>query len=239
MLSGFARSNINQANYLNAKPFPHAVIDSFIEPVIARHIAGELKALAGDESQNWRFPEADAHAEQVLKKGLNDFKKMPPLLSMASDYFNSDSFLVYLQALTGIIDLIADPNYAGGGYHQTGSGGKLGIHHDFNVHTINDKRVFRRVNLLVYMNPAWHAEWGGQLELWKPDLSACDAVIEPLFNRAVLFTIDDAPHGHPTPVACPTNECRRSLAYYYYTEAEPTTNKRLTRAHWKQGNQLV
>lgn len=239
MLSGFARSSINQAAYLNAQPFPHAVIDSFIEPVLAKHIAGELKVLASDENQHWRFPQVDAHADQVLKRGLSDFAKMTPLLRMASDYFNSDSFLVYLQALTGISGLIADPAYMGGGYHQTGPGGKLGIHHDFNVHKINEQPVFRRINLLVYMNPAWQSEWGGQLELWKPDLSARSVIIEPLFNRAVLFTIDDAPHGHPTPVACPPYECRRSLAYYYYTQAEPTTTKRLVRAHWKYGTELI
>ncbi|HPY42612.1 MAG TPA: 2OG-Fe(II) oxygenase, partial [Thiolinea sp.] len=168
-----------------------------------------------------------------------DFEKMTPLLRMASDYFNSDSFLAYLQALTGIADLIADPAYVGGGYHQTGPGGKLGIHHDFNVHQIKGQAVYRRVNLLVYMNPAWQPEWGGQLELWQPDLSACKAVIEPLFNRAVVFTIDDAPHGHPSKVLCPESECRRSLAYYYYTEAEPTTQRRLTRAYWKYGTELL
>lgn len=239
MLSGFARSSINQAAYLQAKPFPHRVIDGFIEPIIAKHIAAELKVLASDDTQAWRFPEADAHADQILKRGLSDFKKMTPLLRMASDYFNSDSFLAYLQTLTGIQSLIADPAYVGGGYHQTGRGGKLGIHHDFNVHRIQDELVYRRVNLLVYLNPLWETEWGGQLELWEPDLSVCQAIIDPLFNRAVIFTIDDAPHGHPNRVACPVGESRRSLAYYYYTKAEPSTDKRLTRAYWKYGTKLL
>lgn len=239
MLSGLARSSVNHTSYINATPFPHAVIDSFIEPVVAKHIAGELKVLAADKEQYWRFPEVDAHQDQVLKRGLSDFEKMTPLLRMASDYFNSNSFLAYLQALTGIEHLMADPAYVGGGYHQTGRGGKLGIHHDFNVHQINEQPVYRRVNLLVYMNPVWQADWGGQLELWQPDLSACQAVIEPLFNRAVIFTIDDAPHGHPSRLTCPDTECRRSLAYYYYTEAEPVTSKRLTRAYWKYGTELL
>ncbi|MFI0399511.1 MAG: 2OG-Fe(II) oxygenase [Thiolinea sp.] len=239
MLSGFTKSSIDHNAYIKAQPFPHIVIDGFIEPVLAKHIAGELKALSLDKNQNWRFPKVDTHQDQVLKRGLSDFKKMTPLLRMASDYFNSDSFLVYLQALTGIRQLIADPAYVGGGYHQTGRGGKLSIHHDFNVHQIHEQRVYRRVNLLVYMNPAWQTEWGGQLELWEPDLSVCQAVIEPIFNRAVVFTIDDAPHGHPSKVTCPSHECRRSLAYYYYTQAEPATAKRLTRAHWKYGTELL
>ncbi|TXH69960.1 MAG: 2OG-Fe(II) oxygenase [Thiothrix sp.] len=239
MLSGLTRSTIHQTTYLQAKPFPHIVLDSFIEPVIAKHIAAELSILAKDKTQQWRFPEADLHADQVLKRGLSDFDKMTPLLRMASDYFNSASFLAYLQALTGLQDLIADPAYVGGGYHQTGVSGKLGIHHDFNVHHINGKLVYRRVNLLVYMNPIWQSDWGGQLELWNADLSACQVVIEPLFNRAVVFTIDDAPHGHPNPVNCSLDESRRSLAYYYYTVAEPSTEKRFHRAHWKYGTELL
>lgn len=239
MLSGLARSSINQAIYLQAQPFPHTVIDSFIEPVLAKHLAAELTVLANDEAQNWRFPAADIHVDQVSKRGLSEFGKMTPLLRMASDYFNSASFLVYLQALTGLQNLIADPAYVGGGYHQTCAGGKLGVHHDFNVHRIDGQLVYRRVNLLIYMNPVWQTEWGGQLELWESDLSACKAMIEPLFNRAVIFTIDDAPHGHPNPVACPSEESRRSLAYYYYTVAEPKTEKRFNRAHWKYGTELL
>lgn len=229
----------NIAEYHYQQPFPHIVLDNFIDPTIAQHIAAELLTLANTKSEWWRFNGADEHKDQVLKLGLSDSAKMTPLLGMASAYFNSEIFINYLESLSGIRNLLPDPAYIGGGYHQTGRGGKLGIHHDFNVHTVEDQRVYRRINLLIYMNPDWNNEWGGQLELWQQDLTACARTIEPVFNRAVIFTIDDAPHGHPMPLECPEDETRRSLAYYYYTAAEPETERRLTRAHWKHGSKLI
>ena len=225
--------------YQEQVPFPHAVIDNFIDQTIARHVAAELLSLSQTKDAWWRFNGADEHNDQVKKRGLSDINNMPPLLRMTSDYFNSAVFIDFLESLTGIHHLLPDPTYNGGGYHQTSSGGKLGIHHDFNVHAIDGQTVFRRINLLVYMNPEWDNAWGGQLELWDKQLSDCVKRVDPVFNRAVIFTIDDAPHGHPSPLQCPQDTTRRSLAYYYYTVAEPETERRLTRAHWKHGNQLL
>ncbi|MEZ5478698.1 MAG: 2OG-Fe(II) oxygenase [Thiolinea sp.] len=239
MLSETAQAAFDPAIYQAAQPFPHLVLDQLLEPVVAAHVAAELKQFSMDRSQWWRFPAIDAHADQVRKRGLSDFEKMTPLMRMASDYFNSAGFLHKLEQLTGISGLLPDPAYEGGGYHQTGRGGKLGVHHDFNVHAIQGERVYRRINLLLYMNREWSADWAGQLELWEKDLSSCAAIIEPRFNRAVIFTIDDAPHGHPQPLNCPENETRRSLAYYYYTREEPQTERRYQRAHWKYGDRLI
>jgi len=98
--------------------------------------------------------------------------------------------------------------------------------------------MYRKVNLLVYLNEDWEKAWGGELELWKSDVSSKFKSIVPQFNRAVLFNIEDAPHGHPDPLQCPEGECRRSLAFYYYSKT-PNNNKLYDRAHWKQGNQLL
>ena len=43
-----------------------------------------------------------------------------------------------------------------------------------------------------------------------------------MFNRAVVFdTSNKSYHGHPTPLACPDGESRKSLALYYYTTDYP------------------
>ena len=43
--------------------------------------------------------------------------------------------------------------------------------------------------------------------------------IEPIFNRAVIFTLSDkSVHGHPIPLKTPSNIERYSLALYYYIE---------------------
>jgi len=62
-------------------------------------------------------------------------------------------------------------------------------------------------------------------------------VVMPKLNRAVLFNIENAPHGHPDPLNCPTQESRRSLAFYFYDKI-PTKNRLYERAYWKFGNVL-
>jgi len=56
-----------------------------------------------------------------------------------------------LEALTGIRELVFDPELEGGGLHQTLPGGFLNIHTDFLTH--NKRRHWsRQVNLLIYLN---------------------------------------------------------------------------------------
>jgi Rps23 Pro-64 3,4-dihydroxylase Tpa1-like proline 4-hydroxylase len=139
-------------------------------------------------------------------------------------FLNSDITLRFLEKLTGVKNLIADPKYIGGGYHKIKKGGKLAIHADYNLHP--ETKLHRRINLLVYLNPGWQEEWGGHLELWDKTLTYRTHNIAPLFNRAVIFNItDDAYHGHPEPLNCPEDQARYSLALYYFTEDRPDEEK--------------
>src|SRR5262249_10915505 len=80
----------------------------------------------------------------------------------------------------------------------------------------------RRLNLLVYLNRDWNDEYGGHLELWDPSMTRCVHKILPVFNRCVVFsTTDRSYHGHPTPLACPRDRNRKSIALYYYSNGRP------------------
>ena len=46
--------------------------------------------------------------------------------------------------------------------------GHLDVHVDFNY--IEDRKLFRRMNILVYFNKDWQDEWGGNIELWDEDV---------------------------------------------------------------------
>jgi hypothetical protein len=129
-------------------------------------------------------------------------------------------FLEFLEQLTGIDGLIPDPHLTGGGLHMTPRGGRLGIHADFNVHQklVHQKLgLDRRLNLLLYLNNNWQAEWGGEFELWDKEVKAKVRGYLPLENRVVVFsTTDQTFHGHPEPPKCPKGAYRRSIALYYY-----------------------
>jgi Rps23 Pro-64 3,4-dihydroxylase Tpa1-like proline 4-hydroxylase len=230
-----ALSNI----YNNAPNYPHIVLDDFMDQTAAETIAQQLWYLSTNiEEEHWRWNDKDWHQDQVLKRGISDTAKMPDLTRLACEYFNSDTFVEFLRQLTGFEDLMADPTLEGGGVHATYTGGRLNVHNDFNFRDTHEGRVYRKVNLLIYFNEDWPEEWGGQLELWKSDLSEYFKKIAILFNRAVIFNIEDAPHGHPHELTCPVGESRRSLAFYYYSVNYPNQNL-INRAHWKHGKKLT
>lgn len=225
--------------YYDQEPFPHLIIDNFLDETVALDVAYELRWLnVNFQEEEWRFDKKDHHKNQVLKRSITQLNNMLPTSKLISTYVNNPQFLSFLRDLTGMEKLVGDWEYRGGGVHMTPKGGSLNVHHDFNF--LGDPKnpyAYRKVNLLIYLNEEWDSDWGGNLELWEKDLSAPKHIIEPKFNRAVLFNIEDAPHGHPHPLECPEGETRRSLAYYFYDNI-PVNNELKDRAYWKEGDKL-
>jgi hypothetical protein len=91
---------------------------------------------------------------------------------------------------------------------------------DFNKHV--QMKLDRRINLLVYLNKNWEESYGGHFELWDKDMNGCEAKILPVFNRCAIFsTTETSYHGHPTPLSCPPDRKRKSIATYYYSNGRP------------------
>jgi hypothetical protein len=126
--------------------------------------------------------------------------------------------------VTGILDLLYDAHYFGGGTHENREGQDLDPHVDFNRHPVHGWH--RRLNLIVYLNPEWDDAWGGSLELHSDPRADDDRVtlITPTFNRCVIFeTTETSWHGFSR-IALPEGRkhlTRRSIALYFYTTARP------------------
>jgi hypothetical protein len=199
--------------YVSAQPFAHAVIDGLFPEAVLEGVLGEFPK--PDEIDWVRF-------ESATEKKLGYSYKSPlgPRVSEFLTFMSSPPILDFLERLTGIDGLIPDPYFGGAGPHQILPGGFLKIHADFNWHP--KLKLDRRLNLLVYLNRDWREEYGGHLELWNRDVSACGQKILPVFNRTVVFsTTDFSFHGHPTPLACPEGMSRKSVSLYYYTNGRP------------------
>jgi Rps23 Pro-64 3,4-dihydroxylase Tpa1-like proline 4-hydroxylase len=203
---------IAQANaeaYAAAQPYPHIVIDGLFDEWVLDRILAEFPS---PRDKNW-----EAHdLPQEIKLQSKSERNIPRFTRQFLYALNSDSFLKFLERLTGIEHLIGDPQFEGGGLHQIVAGGKLGIHADFNKHSCFG--LDRRLNLLLYLNKNWKEEYGGHFELWDRSMSRMVKMVAPLFNRLVVFTTSEySYHGHPDPLACPPHMTRKSLALYYYT----------------------
>lgn len=198
--------------YQNASPYPHIVLENFLDPETLRECIAEFNKL--NETDGW----INYKHYNEDKRGLNKIDLLPATIKGTINELNSPAFVNWLSQITGIKGLMKDEGLEGGGIHQSTRGGFLNIHADFTVHP-HHRNWQRRVNVLVYLNPEWQEEWGGKLELWDTEMKACEAKVLPVFNRCVIFNTDaDSYHGHPEPMTCPEGVYRRSIALYYYTE---------------------
>lgn len=197
-------------HYAQAQPFPHIVLDHFLELEAAERALSEFPPLDSDDWIHY----VHINEKKFGKTNRATFSKM---LGDIIDELNSDRFVHFLSELTGIDGLFSDESLEGGGLHQLGPGGFLNIHADFAFHP-HHPDWHRRVNVLIYLNKNWRSSYGGHLELWDRNMKRKIRKILPLFNRCVIFSTDEhAYHGHPKPLACPDGMTRKSIALYYFT----------------------
>jgi Rps23 Pro-64 3,4-dihydroxylase Tpa1-like proline 4-hydroxylase len=206
------------AQYASAEPFPHIALDGLFDDGALDAVLAEFPSR---EAMRWR--EFDSTTEKKLGY-FHETSSISKTVREFLDAMNSFEMLLWLEALTGIEGLIPDPYFGGGGLHQIEPGGFLKIHADFNVHP--KLKLDRRLNMLIYLNKDWRDEYGGHLELWDRDLSACRSKILPAFNRTVIFsTTDTSFHGHPHPLTAPEGMSRKSVSLYYYTAGRPEAER--------------
>lgn len=201
------------SDYCFAEPFPHIVLENFLPP---EFITGMVEHFPNDRLDSdvmFESGYAGHHKRQILPSDCDEFCRR------AFDFFNSQPFLEFLEGLSAIEGLLPDPYFVGGGFHEIGRGGKLGIHADFRIN--NKLHLSRRMNVIVYLNEGWIDDYKGSLELWSRDMKNMVKRVAPLWNRCVIFNTDaDSYHGHPDPLTTPEGVLRRSVALYYYTASK-------------------
>jgi len=217
--------------FREAAPYPHLVFERLLLPDVAAKLEAEFPSTAGDAWTHYRHYNNDT-------LGLTDAAAFPPLVRQVIDELNSPRFTALLSRITGFPHLLADDMLEGGGLHMTEAGGFLNLHADFTNHHYH-RNWQRRCNLILFLNSDWRDEWGGALELWERDLSACRVRVPVRNNTAVIFeTGRDTFHGYPDRLTCPPGTSRKSLALYYYTE-EPQVVSQSTYYRARPGEPTV
>jgi len=214
-----------------ARPFPHVVIEDFLPQETADRVRAEF-----DETrEGWDL----YHHYNENKLAVSSLDALGPHTRALFDALQSRRFVDLVESLTGIEDLISDPDLDGAGLHKIEPGGFLNVHTDFLAHTKN-RTWSRQVNLLLYFNRDWQPEWKGNLELWDAEVTRCERTIAPLFNRCVLFhTAEKSYHGHPHRLACPAGETRKSIALYYFRDEGAARAVSSTHYHALPGDPLL
>jgi Rps23 Pro-64 3,4-dihydroxylase Tpa1-like proline 4-hydroxylase len=197
-------------------PFPHIVIDDFLQSDRLPKIMAEVNKLR----------DVDAQSKYIDTSSPYEFNKYAfnsnygSYLKQLFVELNSPEFIKHIEKITGVNNIICnDISLHGAGIHRIKSKGFLQLHTDFNTYHSKKGMLDRRINLLIYLNPDWKPEYKGELCLCDKNTNMCAKKIEPIMNRCVIFnTTCVSIHGHPEPFNAPDHIVRQSIAVYYYTE---------------------
>jgi len=202
-----------KSKFQAGQPFRHLVMDDMFSDDMLDRLVGEKPPITRD---HW----VHENNERLRTYNLRSAVELGDVGFQLTAFLHSAAFLYFLSEVTGIWELLPDPYLQGGGYHVMPIGGKFDVHLDRS--TAYETGLNRRLSLIVYLNKNWKHEYGGQLELWNADATRCEEIIEPFFNRTVLFEITDmAYHGIPNPIACPKGRSRDCFLVYYHTARTP------------------
>jgi hypothetical protein len=202
-------------SYNAAKPWPHLIIDGLVSADFVAQ--AETEELTGALHLEIQKDQTIAKAESTEVGGQAAKEILDSLLA--------PEFIDFLERITGIAGLIGDPSHAKAGLHVNPPGAFQALHRDFRRHPTTG--TYHRINVLLFLNSDWKEEYGGELELWPADRSACGQRIRPEAGRVVIFeTTPTSYHAIPDTVRCPPGRARLSLASYYYTEQPGPQDKR-------------
>ena len=134
------------SDFAAAQPFRHVVIEDFLDPTFCQRLIAEFPPFEAKNAVN-------ELGEVGLKAVVTDLAAISASYQELDRLVRSREFLTWLGDVTGINDLLYDPDYVGGGTHENSSGQDLDFHVDFNYHPL--RPLHRRLNLILFLNPEW------------------------------------------------------------------------------------
>lgn len=193
--------------YESGIPCKHIVLPNFLDEQFATSLYEN-------------FPKMDLL--NVKRKSINEnkkedyhFERFHPDFLKIKNALADPTFIKIVETITGLKDIVTTNDALGAGVHQGANGSYVDVHIDSNFNPMEN--LWRRLNLLIYLNKDWKPEYGGDLELWNKEMTTCVTKVPCDFNRAVIFLTDEtSPHGYGK-ITVPEGETRKSFYTYYST----------------------
>lgn len=99
----------------------------------------------------------------MSKAQCENIRVLGPAYCAVGDLMRSPEFLDLVGTITGVPNLLYDPDYLGAGTQCNRDGKELNPHVDFNYHPT--RGWYKRLNLLRSLNESWNESWGGCFEV--------------------------------------------------------------------------
>jgi Rps23 Pro-64 3,4-dihydroxylase Tpa1-like proline 4-hydroxylase len=194
-----------------AEPWLHIIIENAFEDSFINSAADSIP---GFDDEYWNKGKHFVN-EYTNKKEINDADNFPPHIKNIVQLLTSKSFIKTVEEITGIDNLIIDKKIYGGGLAISSKGNYLEKHIDFNFN--NDIKLYRAVNLILYLNKNWDEKNGGCFELYDETLKLQKTIV-PNINKIIIFASNNKTiHGFNKLNV----ESRKSINLWYYTKTPP------------------
>lgn len=151
------------------------------------------------------------------KRTSYDLDSLPEILTEITFALQSAPIVEKVAELTGIDALEPDPHLYAGGLSMMFKSDFLNPHID-NSHE-KTKSKYRRLNLLYYVSPDWKEEYGGNLELWDPDVTR-PVTLTSKFNRLILMETNSRSWHSVSPIVADGPRC--CVSNYYFSDRSPS-----------------
>ena len=198
-----------QKTYLQARPYPHLVIDDLFNPALLERLIAEFPTA---KNRDWLVWDTN-HELKTTSRGIDGLSTFTQMFCL---WLNSREVINAIESIVGMKNLVGDPLFHGAGLHEMYRDGWLEMHADYTRHFTLP--LVRRFNILIYLNQDWDDSWGGELVLQDSKNKSDRASYAPYFNRTIIFpTNAQTFHGVPNAVSCPINCSRKLLSIYYWT----------------------
>ena len=167
--------------FWKAKPFPHVVIDNFLDK-------DDFKILSDSVLKFAATPDFEFKNNIEGGKSIYSNDNSPKLVQKFVNTVSSQSFIDKISAMTGAKDVISlaklsDEHDVFRYFHEMKEGGILGTHVDHSM--IEDNVHF--LNSLFYITPEWSKDWGGSTQFYKYYGFKMGSEVEYKPNRLILF----------------------------------------------------
>jgi len=211
-----------------AVPLPHVVLDNFLDAGIADTLTQDFPDIATmPRSRVYVF--GDKHE-------LPQLEAVSPTFAVLRQELLSPRFQRFIETLCGE-ELILDASFFGGGLYQSGNGGFLDMHTDFNTHPSHPTWL-RRLNFFLYLTKDWKVDYGGSLRL-RSGREGTEIVIPPLFNRCVIMASNHTTYHGFDRLQLPAGITRKTVAAICYREQAledmPSRNSTI----WDPGDRVM
>ena len=221
--------------FSSSEPFPHIVLDDFIDPLFFEDLTKILKT-----SEIVLGKKFNSAVETNKAISLNS--KLPEKLNEIINYLNSESWVENLSKLTKIPEIfpVTSTNIHLANYHEMRVSGNLAPHVDHSHEPILGKPHV--LNIIIYISDDWDSKLGGNTLLYDKKGKVIKLKIPYKKNRAIIFLHTPYSFHGVEKIKNTANVVRKTIYVDYYSNSsKPFDNIKLnfSKKWFKHGTTFV